>query len=231
MAVSKSPSNTRIWDIWIRVFHWLLVFSVCFLLFSGQTGYQFFEWHRRVGEFVLALLLFRCVWGFVGSSNARLHNLMVNPVSSISHIAHLIRGRVPQERGHNAAGGWAVLLMLFLILFQAVSGLFIADEDELIEGAFYGLVDYSLSERLLQLHYLNAKALILLLAVHVLMVFLYLFRAGQNLITPMITGKMKWHNQEQELPLVQFRHPLVGLLLISLCLGLCGYFLKWYTNL
>ena len=154
MTDSKPVNHTCIWDIWIRVFHWSFAATVIFLLVSGETGFLFFDWHKFVGEFVLALLLFRIVWGFVGSSNARLIVLFVNPQRAINHLLHLIRGGVSQERGHNAAGGWAVVVMLVLIAFQAISGLFIADEDELIEGAFYGSVDYGISERLLQMHLL-----------------------------------------------------------------------------
>ena len=227
MAQLKSVGSTKIWDIWIRAFHWILAACVCFMLFSGETGFLFFDWHRKVGEFVLALLLFRLLWGFVGSSNARLLHLIVNPKRAFSHLYHLIRGDVQQERGHNAAGGWAILILLLLITFQAVSGLFIADEDELIEGAFYGALGYDMGERLLHLHHMNAQVLLILVGVHVLMVFVYLIRAGQNLITPMITGHMNW-DASDEPPLVKFTHPLIGLVLIIVCVGIVGMLVSWF---
>jgi len=227
MAQMKSGVSTKIWDIWIRAFHWVLAGCICFMLFSGETGFLFFEWHRKVGEFVLALLLFRLLWGFVGSSNAGLFGLIVNPKRAFSHLNQLVRGDVKQTRGHNAAGGWAVLILLLLITFQAVSGLFIADEDELLEGAFYGAINYDLSVRLLHLHHTNAQVLLILVGIHVFMVFAYLIRAGTNLITPMITGRMNW-TASTEPPPVKFTQPLIGLILIVASVGIVGLLVNWF---
>ncbi len=228
MTSSKSKSDIRIWDIWIRLFHWLLVVSIGFLLISGETGFLFFDWHRSVGEFVLALLLFRLVWGFIGSSNAGLVGLIANPLKAFSHLAQLLRGTVAQTRGHNAAGGWAVIVMLLAISFQAISGLFIADEDELIEGYFYGELSSGTSERLLELHHLNAEFIMVLVAIHVAMIFFYLLRAGHNLIKPMITGRMQWHADKQP-PAVKFTNPVVGLVLICICVGVIGLVIGWFA--
>jgi len=158
MPEEQNGAVVRIWDIWIRTFHWAFACSILFLLISGETGFQFFEWHRRIGEFVLFLLLFRLIWGIFGSKNARFVSFIKHPRLAVTHLLALFKtGDVPQEQGHNAAGGWAVLIMLLLVSFQAISGLLIADEDELIEGAFYGLLSSSQSDRLLHLHHTNAK--------------------------------------------------------------------------
>lgn len=228
MIEKSSQAIIRIWDFWIRSFHWCLAASVIFLLISGETGFQFFEWHRNVGEFVLLLVLFRIVWGIAGSSNAKLHTLVSHPRSAFNHLVHLLRGNTQQERGHNAAGGWAVLAMLLLIGFQAISGLFIADEDELIEGAFYGALGSDLSEQLLHLHHLNAELLLILVGVHVLMVFVYLFRAKQNLIIPMITGRMRW-TQQLAVPEVRLAPAWLGFVLALVCLGVVGFSLGWFA--
>lgn len=228
MAAAKLGTSTRVWDISIRVFHWMLAAAICFLLFSGQTGYKFFDWHRNVGEFVLALVLFRLIWGFVGSSNASLFGLIVDPRRAFRHLIDLARGKVHQDRGHNAAGGWAVVIILCLIAFQAISGLFIADEDELIEGAFYGALNYGRSEQLLHLHHQNAQIILYVVGIHIFMAFVYLIRAGQNLITPMITGRMNWVDDSTP-PDVKFAKPLVGLILIAASIGLIGLLVGWYS--
>ena len=181
-----------IWDIWTRLFHWSLVLCVLFLLFSGKTGNGFYEWHRYVGEAVFALLLFRLCWGFLGSSNNRLSSLVTHPKKGIGHFRALIHREVPVERGHNAAGGWAVLVMLLLLSFQALTGLFIADEEELIEGAFYNSIAGDLSEELLHLHHFNSGLIIAIVVVHVLMIAIYHFWAKTNLVSRMISGKGKW---------------------------------------
>lgn len=218
--------SVRIWDIWVRTFHWLLAVSVGFLLLSGKTGFMFIDWHRNAGEFVLALLLFRLVWGIVGSSNARLSSLIHHPRNAITHLIHLMQGKVAQERGHNAAGSWAVVVLILLLAFQAISGQFIADEDELIEGAFYGAVSSGLTDRLLDLHYTVADLLMIMVGLHVVMVFVYLLRAGQNLITPMLTGRMRWLEQATP-PSVHFIKNVYGLIVFAICFGLVGLLLGW----
>lgn len=218
----------RIWDIWIRTFHWALAASVTFLLISGETGFLFIEWHRKVGEFVLLLIAFRLLWSFFGSSNSRLTALFTQPQRAFTHLKHLLSGDVPQERGHNAAGGWAVLTMLFLVSFQAISGLFIADEDELIEGALYGVLDYDVSEQLLRLHQLNAELLMILVGIHVVMVLIYLIRARQNLIMPMMTGRLRWLNTTKP-PTVRFASNWIGLVLFVACAALIGWGLRWFS--
>ena len=228
MSNNKSKVSIRVWDAWIRIFHWVLVVAIGFMLVSGETGFLFFDWHRRVGEFVLVLILFRLIWGFIGSSNISLVGLFTNPLKVFSHLAQLLRGAIPPTRGHNAAGGWAVVVMLLSISFQAISGLFIADEDALIEGYFYGELSSSTSEQLLHLHHLNAELLIILVSAHVLMVFFYLVRTGHNLVTPMITGRMYWHS-EQEPPAVKFTKPSVGLVLICICFGVVGSLFDWFN--
>lgn len=228
-SVSKHSSGAlvRIWDFWIRTFHWALAASITFLLISGETGFLFFDWHRTVGEFVLLLIAFRILWSFFGSSNSQLVTLITQPRHAFAHLKLLLTGQTPQERGHNAAGGWAVLFMLLLVSFQAISGLFIADEDELIEGAFFGVIDFDLSERLLHLHKQNAELLMILVGVHVVIVFLYLIRARQNLITPMITGRLRWLDDANP-PSVRFAANWIGLVLFVACTVLIGWSLGWF---
>ena len=220
-------SRVKIWDIWIRVFHWSLATLVVFLLVSGNTGWQFFENHKTAGEAVLALLVFRLCWGLAGSSNARLAKLVVHPKAAFQHLSHLLKGNVPPERGHNAAGGWAVLAMLALLTFQAVSGLFIADEEELIEGALYGTIDWSISSSLLHLHHLNASLIMTIVIVHVLMIFVYLVRAGQNLIKPMMTGSMTW-SHDTDPPTINLQHWWIGLGLLGMCIAITGWVVGWW---
>ena len=217
----------KIWDIWIRLFHWSLAALVIFLLVSGTTGWQFYEWHRTAGEVVLALLVFRLCWGLVGSSNARLLALCASPYKACVHLIDFIKGNPAAERGHNAAGGWAILLMLALITFQALSGLLIADEDEFIEGAFYGSLSSSMSFELLKLHKMNANLIKIVVLIHVVMIALYAIRASQNLIKPMLTGTMKWPTKVA-IPEVRFQKGIVGLVIASVCLVAAGTVLSWW---
>jgi len=197
------------------------------MLFSGKTGNFFFDWHKPVGEFVLALIMFRIIWGFIGSSNAKLLPLMAGPSAVLVHLKELIAGRVKPERGHNAAGGWAVILILLLIGFQAVSGMLIADEEEFVEGRFYGLLDESTMFTLLSLHKANSNLLMTFVVVHILMIAIYRFWGKQNLLTAMITGRMKWPEDEPAKPYTPQRG-WVGFCLVVAVFAVVGWVSNWW---
>ena len=216
----------RIWDIWVRLFHWSLAASVLFLLFSGETGIGFFEWHRWAGEFVLMLLLFRLCWGIFGSSNVRLLSLIQHPAKVLHHLKDVVKGKAPQERGHNAAGGWAVLALLLLCSVQALTGIFIADEDEFLEGALYGTFGSDTTDWLYSIHHTNAELLQVLVAVHVLMVLVYLFKVGQNLIRPLFTGHVSWVGDSTP-PTVRFAPWWLGAIALAVCYVAVAALLGW----
>jgi cytochrome b len=131
------------------------------------------------------------------------------------------------ERGHNAAGSWAVLILLLILTTQAVTGFFIADEDELLEGALYGSLSSDNTELAMRIHRLNAGLIQFVVAAHVLMVFVYLFYARQNLIKPMITGWMNWSSSNTPPP-VYFQKFWIGLVLVAISAVAVGYVAGWY---
>ncbi|MFK7993939.1 MAG: cytochrome b/b6 domain-containing protein [Granulosicoccus sp.] len=216
-----------IWDIWIRLFHWTLAVSVGFLLYSGLTGDLFFDWHKDLGELVLLLIIFRIAWGLVGSSNARLSRLFRSPAEGIDHLKHLAKREVPQEREHNAAGAWAVVAMIVMLGTQAVTGLFIADEDELVEGAFYSDVGSDVSDLMYRIHHINAELIQIILILHIGMVLLYWLYAKRNLVLPMITGKINW-TSDTEPPALAIRQWWIGALLFLACVVFIGWAFDWY---
>lgn len=227
METMDKTSRIRIWDSWVRLFHWSLAVSVGFQLLSGQTGWKFYDWHRPIGELILALILFRILWGFWGSDNARLGQLLHSPKASLLHLAGLFRRQPSVERGHNSAGSWAVLILLLILITQAVTGFFIADEDEYIEGALYGSLSGATTELAMRIHYLNAELIQIVVAVHIIMVFFYLLYARQNLIKPMITGWMNWPSDDTPPP-VTFQKFWIGAVLFALCAAAVGYVSGWF---
>lgn len=221
----NSSKLLPVWDIWIRLFHWTLAFAVLFLLYSGLTGELFFDWHRQIGELVLLLVLFRLCWGVVGSSNIRVLRLFKSPREAIFHLRGFLVRDVPPEREHNAAGSWAVIAMLLIVTTQAVTGMFIADEDEFVEGALYGAVDTQWSDWMYQVHMINANLIQLIVILHVIMIAAYLIYAKRNLLMPMITGKLKWPI-DKEPPEVDFQSWWIGII----CLVASGLVVGWLSN-
>jgi len=216
----------KLWDAWTRLFHWALAASVLFLLFSGETGFQFYDWHRLAGECVLMLVVFRILWGLVGTSNIRFTAMLHHPANALRHLRALARRRVSDERGHNAAGSWAVIIMLLLLLVQATTGMMIADEEELVEGVFYGQVSSQVSDFMFTVHHKNAALLEVVVSIHIAMIFIYALFARKNLLTPMITGRMRW-GENAEAPAVDFRPLWVGALCLLVAVVSVGWLVDW----
>ena len=79
MSTTSSTPGVRIWDLPTRLFHWLLVILIVLLYATGEYGLLDMNWHFWFGYASLALLIFRLLWGFVGSSTARFANFLRGP--------------------------------------------------------------------------------------------------------------------------------------------------------
>jgi cytochrome b len=132
-------------------------------------------------------LLFRIVWGFVGPETARFTSFVRGPAAIVSYTRSLLRPPHEFHAGHNPLGGIVVVLMLALLLFQAMTGLF-ANDDIATDGPFARLISKSASDAITALHYRNSWLIIGLIVLHVVAVFVYLIRYRDNLIRPMLSG-------------------------------------------
>jgi cytochrome b len=179
--------RVRVWDGWVRLFHWGIVALLAFSWWTAETDRM--AWHMLSGHAILALLLFRIAWGLVGSDTARFARFLRPPRAALRHLAHLRRRGAPEETtlGHNAVGGWMVLLMLGLLLAQAVTGLF-ADDEELHRGPLADWVGFDTAQRITGWHQRNFNLVLGAVALHVAAVAAYWLLARRNLIAPMITG-------------------------------------------
>ncbi len=178
----------RVWDAPTRLFHWAIVLLIVFSYVSVQANWM--ELHLLSGYTVLTLLLFRIVWGFVGSETSRFARFLRSPLAGMRHLAEFTRRAPDTEVGHNAAGGWMVLLMLLLLAAQIGTGLF-SNDDGATEGPLAKHVPKDLSDRLSGLHGILFWVLLGTIAVHVGVVVLYAVVKKQNLVRPMLTGKKR----------------------------------------
>jgi cytochrome b len=176
----------RIWDLPLRVFHWLLVLAVLFSFITVKIGGNAMEWHARLGYFVLALLLFRLIWGFVGSHYARFSNFIKGPRSLIDYLKN------PQQTpGHSPLGALSVVVLLSLFGFQVIAGLFASDEIA-FDGPLVKYVSSAWVELMTSLHRLNEPVLLTLVLVHIGAIVYYKKIKRHDLIQPMITGDKNW---------------------------------------
>ena len=179
-------NRVRVWDLPTRLFHWLL--AVC-LLASITTAYlpgTWVDWHARIGYAVLALLLFRIMWGFVGGRWSRFASFIYSPgivfdyVRGKAHPDHLI--------GHNPLGAASVFAMLGVLLAQVASGL-VSDDEIAFTGPLNRFVTSANGLAATWYHKNVGQWLVAgLVSLHMLTIFYYLWRRKDNLIKPMIDG-------------------------------------------
>lgn len=176
-----------VWDLPLRLFHWLLLLLVVTSFVSAKIGGNAMQIHMLSGYAVLALLLFRILWGFLGGTHARFASFVRSPLAVIAYLQALKRNDAEQHLGHNPAGAWSVVFMLLALLAQAATGLF-ANDDISTEGPLAKLVSKALSDRITGLHHLNVKVLLALIGLHLSAVAFYFFYKHENLVKPMLTG-------------------------------------------
>lgn len=207
--------SVRIWDLPTRLFHWLLVLGVGFSWFSAETGGNWMVWHERTGMFLLALVLFRVIWGFVGSDTARFGSFLRSPIQALKHLRELGSKATAFHVGHNPLGAWMVVALLAALLAQGVTGLF-ATDDIMTEGPLIGLVSGKTAELLTTIHHLTFNIILLLVAAHVAAVMFYRFYKRTNLIKAMVLGSADWPVEQLQPTTLVFKPAWVGLLLFGL---------------
>ena len=186
--VLEARATTSVWDLPVRIFHWALVLLVISQVLTVTIGGNAMDFHALGGYGILALVLFRILWGFAGGTHARFRDFVREPAAVARYAHRLIKGTAPIHRGHNPLGGWSVVLMLVSVLVQAVTGLF-ANDDVMMEGPLAKHVSEDASTLFTAIHDINAAILLTLILIHILAVFFYLIRRNQNLIGPMFTGR------------------------------------------
>lgn len=176
----------RIWDIPTRLFHWTLAVGVAAAWWTADNGYL--ESHEKIGLGMLSLLIFRLLWGLVGSPTARFGHFLRGPRAAAGHLGDLLNMRQPISGGHNPAGGYAVVLMLAAVFAQATMGLF-ATDGFLFDGPLALLVSSDWSERLTGWHSTWFNVILGLVALHLTAVAFYVFLSDEDILRAMITGR------------------------------------------
>lgn len=176
-----------VWDWSVRLFHWALVVLIAAAWATAEAGVDYMQWHMRCGYAVLTLLLFRLLWGLVGSGSARFGSFLRGPRAVLAYARAWFSPKPQHFLGHNPLGGWMVIVLLLLVGVQAGTGLF-ANDDIFNEGPLARLVSGDASDLLTAIHKVNFNLLLAAVGLHVSAVLLYLLR-GENLLRAMFTGR------------------------------------------
>ncbi len=178
----------KVWDLPVRLFHWALVGVIVAAWATQETALVDMDLHALFGRAVIGLLVFRLVWGVIGSRTARFASFIKAPWHAITHLQELFARRPYQADGHNALGGWAVLALLGAVAVQAGTGLFTTD-GILFEAPLASLVSYDMQAAITDFHKDWFGVLLAIIGLHVGAVILYRLLLGENLLRPMITGR------------------------------------------
>jgi len=183
--MSNASRIVVVWDVPIRLFHWLIAILVAVAYATWRLNWM--VWHGRTGDALLALLLFRLLWGFFGSETARFSRFLTSPRGAIEHLKYALLREPDRQVGHNPAGGWMVLFLLVLLLAETLTGLYVANDIADV-GPLTEFVPAPLANAIEASHAILWDVLLAAIVLHVLAIAAYAAVKGQNLVRAMIAG-------------------------------------------
>ena len=215
-ADPQKQDHVQVWDAPVRLFHWAIVILMLVSWVSADQGYM--RVHLWSGLTLLALLIFRLVWGVIGSTTARFRDFLHPPRKVLAYLRSLAGANKALFAGHNPAGGLMVVGLIVVLLLQAVTGLF-SNDGLRFHGPLALLVSEETSTGITGLHGTIFNVILVLVWLHVVAVGFYLFVKGDNLIFPMLTGKKKRAHVPEGWS-IKLAHPVLALLVLMAAAGL-----------
>ena len=167
---------TRVWDPFVRLFHWSLVLSFGVAWFSSHSSEAIHHW---AGYAAGALILMRLLWGMVGTRYALFAQFVRRPATVVRYLSDVVSGKEARYLGHNPAGGAMVMALLAAMTTTAVSGWMMTTD------AYFGVTWVESA------HALAAHGLLVLVLLHVCGVMLASVRHRENLVGAMVTGRKR----------------------------------------
>ena len=161
--------QVKVWDLPLRLFHWTLVVAIALAFLSSEEDSILNQWHILSGWVVAVLIVFRCVWGFVGGEHSRFSDF-IRPSRIVEHISGLLHGRGEATLGHNPLGAVAVVILLALMAVTVWTGAFGGEGAE-------------------DLHEIIAWTLLAMVGVHVAAVIIMSAIERENLVRAMLGGR------------------------------------------
>lgn len=185
---SGTSGTIEVWDLGVRLFHWLLVGAVAGAGWTGFLGSkQTLDWHLICGGMIALLLGWRLVWGGLGSTHARFRSFVAGPQTLLHHLAELRSGRAAAHIGHNPLGGAMVLVLIATLATLIATGLVVLG-GAIKDGPLAPFVSYATGVSVRAIHELIAYGLLGLIAAHVAGVLIESWRTRESLIGAMLTG-------------------------------------------
>lgn len=185
--MATEPARILVWDGAVRLVHWLMVILVPLLWWTAEEGHM--DWHKRAGLTMLGLVLFRLLWGFLGTWTARFTPMMRRIRSLSSYIGKLRRGEPASTFGHSPMAVLSVFAMLLALVTQVTTGLFSVDVDGLESGPLAALISFETGRQVAEVHEFNFNLLAILIGLHLTAIAIYRFVLKERLVGAMVTGR------------------------------------------
>lgn len=192
---SRAPgtADERVWDPFVRLFHWTLVAAVATAAVTGFFGDATLAGaHLTAGLVAAALVAARLVWGVLGPTYARFTSFVRRPGEVLAYLRAARAGATPRYLGHNPLGGLMVVALIAAIATLTLTGL-LALGGVLKAGPFAFATSFAVGEAALELHELVAFALLGLVALHLGGVVFDGVRHRESLVRAMVTGRKARH--------------------------------------
>lgn len=183
--IRKSRETVPVWDPLVRIFHWSLV---GFFLLAYVTEDELLTVHVYAGYAVAGLIVFRLIWGLIGTRHARFSDFLTGPATLKRYLGQLVRGRAPRYLGHNPAGAAMVIALLVTLAAAAFTGMVLIAGDG--SGPLAGTIfaNYS-GEPLKEVHEFFANLVLVLVVLHIAGVLISSLVHRENLVKAMVTGR------------------------------------------
>ncbi|MGE3536340.1 MAG: cytochrome b/b6 domain-containing protein [Candidatus Tectimicrobiota bacterium] len=208
----------KVWDLPTRVFHWLLVGLVAVGVVTGfLTPERWMGVHVWAGYGLVALIVFRFIWGFWGPEYSRLVSFLYPPRRTLEHLRGLLLLQPPHYIGHNPTGALMVLALGGVLLALVLTGLLVLGGEEK-QGPLATVVSYALGSAAKPVHRWLVYLLLVMVTGHVVGVLLESLLTSDNLVRAIITG-WKQLPPDTPVPTPRTAHPWLALVLL---LGLGG---------
>jgi cytochrome b len=176
--------QNRVWDIYTRLFHWLLVASIAYQYYSAEIADDAIDNHALLGYTLLGMIIWRVLWGFVGPEPARFSAFVPSPSALREYLAQSPK---PVHATHNPLGALAVVAFLVIIALQGLSGLFMTD-DILFAGEFHYWLSEPVTEAIMFFHNNAFNLLLALIVIHIVAVIWHQRTSEPFIIRAMFNG-------------------------------------------
>jgi cytochrome b len=187
--MSISANSIKVWDPIVRIGHWTLVISFFTAYFTED---DFLTVHVWAGYLIGAVVIFRLIWGFVGSQHARFTDFVRGPSTTFRHLSDLARSRSRRYIGHNPAGGAMIVVLLIFLAGTVFSGVMLYGLDDGAGPLAAWITENAEREELWEeIHEILANLTLLMVGIHIAGVLFSTYVHRENLVKAMITGRKR----------------------------------------